>query len=718
MSASQILLKTLRSAIYVLPLVPTLALGQQKEDDDPNKVSNDTPTRPIQMPAASGEVREAFDDFDRFKRRGAWERATKALYAIPEAQAARFVDGTNNFIIPVARKRHEVLTGLSSEGLTAYRLFYDNDAKKLLDAAEGTAEQANLEKIFSSYFLTTIGDNAADRLGDLHFEAGRYDRAAECWLAVLRDRTDTDLAPALMATKATIALAKAGRRTEARALRNELTERYRDEIVTIGGKKAKAVDQVARLVGDLDAVKPVAVASAAASNSTPPTLGATVPATWQVRFGASVTAGMTPAEVSQWEANGLSMAVPRVAIEGGKLFADYLDHIFAVDLATGKMLWRSASFHNLDISAMSDQARMIDPNRYAIVAAPGFVWSLGRDIKDLNMQATSRLICRRADNGEVVWQSTDFADFEGIDFVGQPILAPDTLLITAKTAMNNMYGGQENMSKQFVLAIRPVDGKLLWKTEVGSFRSVQRYYYYNQRDTAAQPKLAYHAGAVYLDTHVGILARLNLESGALEWGYGYPTEPVKQQGRFFFSGMTEDAISVGAPPIPSGEDLLIKGAKSDHLTVIDPGAMKVVWDRPIAKSARPIGSDATTIYLGGPDLEALDRQTRALRWSLPMPEGSDGGTVLVRPDGLFQFTTRGIYEVDPQAGRVRRIFRGDDSGALGGDLFLTDHWLLAISNQTISAYPRGGPDADNAAAAKAAGTDPAPATTNTRGSDE
>jgi hypothetical protein len=37
---------------------------------------------------------------------------------------------------------------------------------------------------------------------------------------------------------------------------------------------------------------------------------------------------------------------------------------------------------------------------------------------------------------------------------------------------------------------------------------------------------------------------------------------------------------------------------------------------------------------------------------------------------------------------VRRIFRGKDLGSAGGDLVLTDRWLLAISNRTISAYPR------------------------------
>ena len=234
----------IRAAILTLLLSPALALAQQAGEDDPEKVSNDQPSRPLQMPPASSEAKEAFDDFERFARRGAWERATKALYAIPEAQANRFVDGQDGFIIPVARKRRAVLAGLSHEGRAAYRLFYDDQAKKLLDEAEGPTEQATLERIFSAYFLTTVGDNAADRLGDLYFEQGRFDRAADCWLAVLRERTDSDLSPALMAVKAALALARAGRRSEIDAIRRELSDRFADEVVTIGGRKAKAAEHL------------------------------------------------------------------------------------------------------------------------------------------------------------------------------------------------------------------------------------------------------------------------------------------------------------------------------------------------------------------------------------------------------------------------------------------------------------------------------------------
>ncbi len=134
--------------------------------------------------------------------------------------------------------------------------------------------------------------------------------------------------------------------------------------------------------------------------------------------------------------------------------------------------------------------------------------------------------------------------------------------------------------------------------------------------------------------------------------------------------------------------------------------MKVLWDRPIAKSARLLAVDDKVLYLGGPELGALDLGTKSLQWSTPLPGESDDGKVLVRPDGIWQFTPRGIFEVDPRTGQVRRIFRGEDGGSMGGDLILLDRWLVAVSNRTISAYPRGSAGGGRALRADAAAAAP------------
>ena len=678
----------MRLALVTLLFLPALAYGQNKPEDE-DKVSNDNPARPLQMPPASTEVKEAIDDFERFSRRKAWERALKAIYTIPDDQALRFVDGDNGFIIPVARKRRLLLTALPPEGQAAYRLFYDAEARKLLDEADGPAELKNLEKVYSAYFTTAVGDNAADRLGDLYYELGRFDRAADCWLAILREHPDTDLSPGSLSVKAGLALFRAGRRAEFEQIKAELADRYNDEKVTLGGQTASPREALVRLMSDekwgADAGNPSSSASAVAS----PRLAETVDPAWQMRFAESVEAGMAPVELTQWESNSLSAVVPAATVDGKSLFVNYLGHVFAIDLPSGKMLWRSASFHNIELLVQQNMNRALDASRFAIVAAGEHVWALSRDLKDQNMFASFQLICRRSDNGEVVWKSTDLPDYAAYDLVGLPLLADGKLFIAAKSQANPQQ--RQGLPQQFVLAIRPHDGKVLWKTEVGTFRQGQQNFYYYMPDTSPQPRLVYRAGAIYLDTHVGVLARLDAESGAFDWGYGYKTAPFQSGYRFFYYYMPQEPEAKGGPPLQAGEAFLVKGTQSERLYAVEPNKMKVLWERPITKASRLLGVDDNAVYLGGDELSAVDLKTRKLLWATRVPNGSMDGRVLVRPDGLWQLTSRGIYEIDPKSGDVRRIFRGKDLGSVGGDLLLTDGWLLAVSNRTISAYPRRTP---------------------------
>jgi outer membrane protein assembly factor BamB/TolA-binding protein len=678
----------MRWAIAILLLAPAVALGQVAKtgDDEKDKVSNDNPARPLQMPPASTEVKEAIDDFDRFSRRGAWERALKALYTIPDDQAQRFVDGDNGFIIPVERKRRLLLTALSPAGQAAYRLFYDAEAQKLFDQAEGAAELKNLERIYSAYFTSSIGDNAADRLGDLYFELGRFDRAADCWLAILRDYPDTDLSPGLLSVKAALALSRAGRRAEFEQVKAELVNRYSDEKITLGGATAPPAELLARVLGTGPEPRdPWKSNPAAPRQDSGPELGAPVDASWQLRFAQVVEAGMAPAELEQWQTNSISAVVPATTIDGSTLYVNYLGHVFAVSLKTGKMLWRSASFHQLEVLAVQQFVRSVDTSRFAIAALGDHVWVLARDMKDQNFAAPFQLICRRADNGEVVWKSPDLPEYGTIDLVGLPVLAEGKLFMLAKTLQNPMQG--QRPAEQFVLAIQPHDGKILWKTEIGVFRQSRQYFWYGMPDTTPQPRVVYRAGAVYAETHVGVLARLDAESGALDWGYAYKTDPLQTGYRFFFYSRQEPTAA-GGNPLESGEAFLVKGTQSDRLYSVEPNRMKVLWDRPITKASRLLGADANAVYFGGDELSAVDLKSRRLLWAVRVPGGSMEGRVLVRPDGLWQLTSRGIFEVDPKSGTVRRIFRGNDLGSVGGDLALADSWLLAVSNRTISAYPR------------------------------
>ena len=308
---------------------------------------------------------------------------------------------------------------------------------------------------------------------------------------------------------------------------------------------------------------------------------------WQMRFGETVEAGMTPVELNQWESNTLSAAVPAVAVDGSRLFANYLSYLFALDLKTGKMLWCSEAFHHLEVPAMQDAARFTDATRYAIIASGEHVWSLSRDLKDGNFQAPFHLVCRRAENGEVIWQSNDLSDYAGLDLNGPPILAAGRIFIPAK-GQGDPRQGQGGMS-QVVLSIQPHDGKVVWKGEVGMLRQDNRFNWYGyNREPDAQPRLVYRTGSIYVETHQGVFARLDADSANSRLGVrlSRPT-PFRARAAFFwgYNQPSEPAPS-GSLPAEYGETFLLKGMQSAHLYAIDPNRMKVLWDRPISKTSR------------------------------------------------------------------------------------------------------------------------------------
>ena len=190
------------------------------------------------------------------------------------------------------------------------------------------------------------------------------------------------------------------------------------------------------------------------------------------------------------------------------------------------MLWRSASFHNLELLAMQqNMARMLDTSRFAIVAAGEHVWTPGprpegpesdRPVPvDLppGRQRRGRLEIgrparlRHVRPGRPAAPGRRQALHRGQE-PGEPAAAAGpAAAVRPGDPAPRRQGPLEDRGRH----VPPGPAVLLLRT---------------CRDTSPQPRLVYRAGAIYVDTHVGVLARLDAESGAFDWGYGYKTDPV------------------------------------------------------------------------------------------------------------------------------------------------------------------------------------------------
>src|SRR5205823_14661730 len=87
-------------------------------------------------------------------------------------------------------------------------------AKQMYEQAAGVngapEDLAALRKIVDQYFITSMGDQAADRLADALFESGDFGGAILLWNSILDSYPDSDLPALRIQIKRGTALARAG----------------------------------------------------------------------------------------------------------------------------------------------------------------------------------------------------------------------------------------------------------------------------------------------------------------------------------------------------------------------------------------------------------------------------------------------------------------------------------------------------------------------------
>ncbi|HEY2148073.1 MAG TPA: hypothetical protein VGH32_09060, partial [Pirellulales bacterium] len=155
--------------------------------EEPADATNENDPKGFGVLKADSKIVEMLDDFDRYAAKKSWELAFRALNSLNDANSKGMVPAKDGFLVPIRARARQSLLNLPPEGREAYRLFNDAAAKQLWDRLQTTKggmpsdEMATLRKLVDQYFLTSVGDLAADRLGDALFEQGEFAAAEGMW---------------------------------------------------------------------------------------------------------------------------------------------------------------------------------------------------------------------------------------------------------------------------------------------------------------------------------------------------------------------------------------------------------------------------------------------------------------------------------------------------------------------------------------------------------
>jgi outer membrane protein assembly factor BamB len=659
--------------------------ADREEEEDGAEAEEQTaqPQQPVKafaLPAQRAEVSEALEDFKRYRERRTWERAFKALEQLADPANTGLLQRPDGFYVPPSAMMRYLLADLPPEGKDAYRLFHDATARALLAEAEGyppgsPEEAERLTRLLDRYFVTAPAAAAADRLGDAAFEQGDLERAAELWQQVLTHHPDSQLARVRLLVKAATALARLGRWSEFDEVQRQVRQQHAGESVRVAGQDVPALDYLDRLAAQrTDQADPQG--PRAPYDLTLPEAAEPV---WQFRFLTQADAQALTNMGANW---GWGMRfpvvemVPPVVVDERRVYINLLGYHLALDRATGKLLWRSQRFH--DLVQKLQQSQMHQPEQYQLVDGGDRLWSVYRDVNVLGQPGQPfRLSCWEKASGKEIWHSQAVAELANWSLMGRPLVLGDRIVTTGVKT--------EQPTELHALALRADDGRLLWTTHLGTYQADPSQAWYQR---GSHPYVLAHHRRVYVETGAGAVIELDPGTGRIHWALSYESEVPNTSSWWGWWGgpSSGQTLVTSAPPIVWGGRLYFKGMRSQRLYAIDLGQPRVLWKRPVNKSSMLVGMDEQCLYLGGEDLTAIDVATQRLVWAARLPRGTSWVQPLLTANRLYQFTSRGIFELDKRTGDKVRLFRGGDLDSLGGAMYVQGGLLLTVSNLAITAY--------------------------------
>jgi outer membrane protein assembly factor BamB/TolA-binding protein len=627
---------------------------------------------------------DALSEFERYCGKEAWEKAFASLAIAADANPTGLMPAKDGFYLPTRLRVRQALMGLSPAGRAAYRLFDDAKAKQAFDqlgASINPQQRSALRKIADQYFISSIGDQANDRLGDALFESGDFAGAAAQWQSILSDFPDSSIPPLRLLTKRAIALARSGDASGFAEVLASVRARYPGEQVHLGGKDMVAADYLAALPL-VPTTEPADGGAAELSNAAPASLELPTQPTpaWQFPLMDEETHRQIEQTLNNmgWGmmASNLINSFTPIDLDAKHVYVNWLSVCFALDVHTGKMVWRSDKFSDQPqrIQQLLQQGQ--DLSGDAVAAAGAQVLFVRRDPKQQDFNAPRQLIALAADTGKKLWSSDDQAELKEWNFSGTPLLVGPTAFIVVH---------QQQQQNANLLAISIKDGSLKWKLPLGTDTQRQNF-----RGMMVSPEAVLAAGGskIYVLTNNGALLAVDMPSHALDWAFTYNPAPPGFDPRFGFNPNFQGTAvhSPGALKIV-GSTLLFKEADNPVMYALDLTSPSLLWRRPVDESEMIAHADSQGVLLLGDDLSYMDMASRRLQWSAHLPGLGSAVRPILSPGRIDLFLPRGIFEMDTSDGDTLRIFRGYDHDGAGGTLWRAGDRLLAVSDRTITAYP-------------------------------
>ena len=654
-------------------IFPTVTSVVQKEDGQPN----------AGILTTDEAVQNALTDFERHAERNDWQKAFRVLENLPPDKRVGMLPAGNGFMVPAKVRFWRLLVDMNAEGRSAFRLFNEPKAKQLFEklkteqAANDPQAKTTAELIYDLYFITSYGDDVANLLGDMAFEKGDFADAASRWRSIIDYHTDSDIPLPRLMVKSAIAYIAAGRVGEAESLLVQLKQRYATDTVKIGGKEVVAADYVAEQLGQKAAR---GQSSTKAIRLELPATGALQPV-WQLPFLTKKGRATLHAAVGQnsYYQSGLETMVPNHAFDAERIYLNWMGIIFAVDIQTGKLLWRTDSFDKLYPHFATMQQGRVNLSQYGIQVIGDRVLTTALPLDRLQYwQPAIPLTSWNAKTGEKQW-SVGGEQNGNISYLGQFYPWKGGMLVVTHA---------QQQPAMTLNAINLSSGASDWTMPLGTFQ--QQNNPYTGGTTVSMPEFAEVGRQLCVMNNSGAVLQVSPTEKKVDGQFVlYQPKQTTDMSNYYYGNQSlpeEKRLHTRGRMLVRDGLLLLKEVGKSEMFCVDIQSQKVLWKRPTVASAMIVDADDRFVYLMNSELSTYDRNTGKLQWSVNLPVSGGGLSLVSSGDSVFIATRRGIFEIGRLDGRVKRIVRTAETDSNGISMKVVGNLLVTVSNCAVTGY--------------------------------
>lgn len=653
---------------------------------------------PHKMPGFSISVDEKklnlLDDYERYVRHRMWEKAIAALKELSETKSTSpLLPTADGFLVNADDRIFMALTSLPAEGREAFRLFFDGKARKQFagiptqTSFKSPQAISDAKKIYAQYFLTSVGDDVADLLGNDAFERGEFPLAARYWQSILDHHPDTTLPEIEINVKYALALIRNRESERAASTIQVISQQFSGEKITLGGKLVDPVVYLNSLLTDEPAKASPALTQTAADpgvvNQPVKLQKSKNKPLWKLTYLDETAEKAIVQSQSDYYGRGKSYQtfVPSMAVDAKRAYINFYGVCFAIDLQSGKLVWRNAKFTDLG-KHFSNYSfhRTSMLKQYHISVSGNTVLTTLIPEKEMNRyQASYKLIAYQGDSGKTLWT----AKIGSESFLSKPLVDGNHVYVISH-AQNNKLIKLNSLSLK--------SGNKEWSIPLGTVVSGTSS---NGAQIMPVPLIQKQGDSLTILTNNGALFEVSIPLKAINWVFRYPYKTNQSNTHNYNSPINEEIeLHTNGQMIRDQNVIYFKEAGSNEVYALDLPAKKVIWKRPVKLSAQIVGLDQKNVYLMSKELEAVDRKSHQLNWAVSLPVAAGGLSALIAPKDAWIFTSRGIFEVSKTNGDIMNIYRGSDLSSLGGAIDLHNGLMICISNQAITAYPTNSPQVE------------------------